>query len=89
MFNRSLTLTERMTMGDRLRAARFVAELTIRAVAQKLSVSPHTVQNWERGQIPRDPDLRGRLCDLLKVDEHMVFAEFFAKIEEARAVITA
>lgn len=78
-----------MAMGERLRAARYVAEMSIRELAEKLGVSPHTVQNWERGQIPRDPRMRGVLCDTLNVDEAMVFAEFFAKIEEARAVIRA
>jgi transcriptional regulator with XRE-family HTH domain len=78
-----------MTMGSRLRAARYIAEMSIRAVAEKLAVSPHTVQNWERGQVPRDADLRSRLCDLLKVDETVVFAEFFAKFDEARAVIAS
>jgi transcriptional regulator with XRE-family HTH domain len=89
MFNRELLLEERMVMGERLRAARFVSEMTIRAVAGKVGVSPHTVQNWERGQVPRDPVARATLCELLKVDETKVFAEYFAKIEEARAVIAS
>jgi transcriptional regulator with XRE-family HTH domain len=89
MFNRSLLLEDRMAMGERLRAARYVAELSIRELAEKLKVSAHTVQNWERGQIPRDPRTRAELCEVLNVDEAMVFAEFFAKIEEARAVIAS
>jgi transcriptional regulator with XRE-family HTH domain len=89
MFNRSLSLEDRMLMGERLRAARYVAQLSIRELSEKLAVSPHTVQNWERGQVPRDPRHRAILCDALNVDETMVFAEYFAKIEEARAVIAS
>ena len=89
MFNSRLTVSDRIAMGERVRAARYVAQLSMRELGIKCGVSLHTVQNWERGSVPRDAIIRGRVCDVLGVDEGVLFAEWVAIKDQARAVIAS
>ena len=76
-------------MGERVRAARYVTGLSMRELAVKCGVSLHTVQNWERGSVPRDATIRERLCAVLGVEEGILFAEWVAITDHAWAVIAS
>lgn len=76
-------------MGSRFRAARYVSKLSVRDLGEKAGVSIHSVQNWERGSVPRDPGLRALVCEVLGVEEEVLWAEYFAKAEEAKALLAS
>lgn len=40
-------------LADQIRAARSRADLTQEELARRLRVSARTIQNWERGSMPR------------------------------------
>jgi transcriptional regulator with XRE-family HTH domain len=86
MENLRLTRAERATMGDRLRAARHVAGLTLREVADTAGVSVNAVEQWEHGSLPQ-PTLRAGLAQLYGQPEELLFAEHETKMEAARALL--
>jgi transcriptional regulator with XRE-family HTH domain len=73
-------------MGERLQAARWVAGLSGRSVAATLGVSPPAVAQWERGTLP-GADHRAALAKLYDVDEAVLFAEYEAHLDAARALL--
>jgi transcriptional regulator with XRE-family HTH domain len=81
-----LTPDERVVLGDRLRLARHLAKLTVRAVASEFDVSTNTVNNWEHGGLPAD-ELRPRIAALYGVEENVLFAEYEARVDAARALL--
>jgi transcriptional regulator with XRE-family HTH domain len=81
-----LTKKQKSTMGARLRAARDVAGLGVRDVACRLGVSTSTVNGWENGALPGE-DLRAQIADLYGRPEQLLFAEYYARIEAARALL--
>ena len=83
-----LTSAERETMGDRVRAARCVAGLTIRDIGTDLGVTPNSVSQWEHGSLPGAIH-RAKLAKLLGFPETKLFAEHHAMITKARALIEA
>ena len=85
-----LSNREKARMGQRVRAAREVAELGLRQVARQFSVSTSTVSAWERGSVPA-PEVRAQLADLYGVSEELLFSEYMVKrateLDEARALL--
>ena len=81
-----LTADERSALGDRLRMARNLANLTVRAVAGKFGVSTNTVHHWEHGGLPSD-ELRPQIAALYGVDEDVLFAEHESRVAAARALL--
>jgi transcriptional regulator with XRE-family HTH domain len=81
-----LTKKEKQTMGARLKAARDVAGLGYREVAVRLGTSTSTVQGWEQGAMP-GPAFRRALAELYGRPEEVLFAEYFARLEAARALL--
>jgi transcriptional regulator with XRE-family HTH domain len=81
-----LTVEERKQLGDRMRLARHLANLTVRAVAGKFGVSTNTVHHWEHGGLPA-AELRPQIASLYGVDEPLLFAEHEARLEEARRLL--
>jgi transcriptional regulator with XRE-family HTH domain len=81
-----LSKAERDAMGERVRAARSVSGLTLRDVAADLGVSTNSVSQWEHGALP-SPAKRAELAHLYDVAEARLFAEYFALVEEARAIL--
>jgi transcriptional regulator with XRE-family HTH domain len=53
---------------DRLRKARERHKYTLRAVAQKLEVSPQTILNYEVGHTRPSPERFARLKEVLELD---------------------
>ncbi|HEY2300796.1 MAG TPA: helix-turn-helix transcriptional regulator [Acidimicrobiales bacterium] len=86
MENFRLNRDERTAMGDRLRAARHVADLTLRQVATATAVSVNAVDQWEHGALP-GPELRAVLAELYGQPETVLFAEHETKMEAARALL--
>lgn len=77
-----LNKDERAAMADRLKAARYRADLTLRAVADAIDVNLNSVTAWERGALP-GPELRAKLAALYTVDEDVLFAETAARATRA------
>jgi DNA-binding XRE family transcriptional regulator len=84
----TLSLEERIAMGRRVHAARRLADLSVREVAEAVGKSPHTVQNWERGQVPRGLIMRERLATALGIEELVLFAEWHAKAEQLERLVS-
>jgi transcriptional regulator with XRE-family HTH domain len=82
-----LTRDERASQGDRLKAARDVAGLTMRGVAYKLGVSVNAVTEYEHGSTP-PAERRAILADLYGIDEEVLFCEWHARMDAARALLT-
>jgi transcriptional regulator with XRE-family HTH domain len=83
-----LTLTQRVEIGDRLRAARELADLTQAESADAVGISRNRISLYERGQqVPQDPAVRQKLADLYNVDIAALFREIADAEAEARALI--
>lgn len=74
-------------MGDRVKAARVVAGLTQKQVADKMHRSRHAVIEWEHGVLP-DPDTRSALAHLYDADEARLWQEEHARLDGLRALST-
>lgn len=83
-----LTKKEKLAMGTRLRAARDVNGFGVREVACRMSVSTSTVNGWEQGALPGE-ELRAQVATLYGRPETLLFAEYYAHIEAARALLEA
>lgn len=81
-----LSAEEKAAMGERIRAGRYVAGLSIRDLAHALGVTPAAYMKWEHGSVPQ-PVARARLAKLYGVDEPLLFAEYEAHMEAARALL--
>lgn len=81
-----LEKTERSTMAERLRAARYVAGLTARAVADACDVNINSVIGWEHGSLPTAENRR-KLAELYGVYESVLFAEVDARQAAAAALL--
>jgi transcriptional regulator with XRE-family HTH domain len=81
-----LTKEERAVLGERLRAARYLAGYTMRAVADSLGVHVQSVVQWEHGAVPA-PDNRAKLAALYGVAEDTLFAEVAAYAAAARELL--
>jgi transcriptional regulator with XRE-family HTH domain len=80
-----LSTAERRRMGDRLRAARYAADLPIRAVAVEVGMSYTAVAAWERnGYLPPE-HARVTLARLYGLPEVALFAEYHARRAEVLA----
>lgn len=77
---------ERSAMAERLKAARNVADKTIRGVAEEMGVNVNSVVQWERGSVP-GPETRARLAALYGIAEDVLFAEVAAREAEARQLL--
>ena len=75
-----------MRQGQRLWAARFVAQLSRGAVADALRVNVSSVVMWEQGAVPT-PDRRAALADLYGVPADALFAELAARQADARDLL--
>lgn len=82
-----LSQRERGALGERLRAARYVAGLTIAEVAVRTNVSSNSVMSWEHGSVPQ-PKTRAELAAVYGVPEEVLFAEVEAKSEAARRLLS-
>ncbi|MBO0863488.1 MAG: helix-turn-helix transcriptional regulator [Mycobacterium sp.] len=83
-----LSEAERTAMAKRLKAARYMAELTMREAASRLGVNLTSITQWESGTLPV-PKSRQRLAELYGVAETTLFAEVAAHIEAAKALLAA
>lgn len=83
-----LTKKEKQAMGRRLKAARDVAGLGLRDVVCKLGTSTSTVQGWEEGAFP-GPAFRAQLAQLYGRPQELLWTEYYAHIEAARALLEA
>jgi transcriptional regulator with XRE-family HTH domain len=81
-----LNANERETLGPRLRAARHLANKTLRGVADELDVNVNSVVQWEHGTLPGEEN-RAKLAALYGVDEDVLFAELAARLDAARALL--
>lgn len=81
-----LSKQDRADMGQRLKAARYTAGITIRGVAAELGVNVASVTQWESGTVPI-PETRARLAKLYDLDEDVLFAELAAQREAAKALL--
>jgi transcriptional regulator with XRE-family HTH domain len=78
---------ERLAMAERLRTTRWLAGLTMRAVASGVGVNYASVEHWEHGALPR-PQHRAALAKLYGADEVVLFSEVEEKVARARAMLT-
>jgi transcriptional regulator with XRE-family HTH domain len=83
-----LSKTERKAMGRRLKAARYLADKTVRGTAEEMGVKPASITQWESGTVPV-PESRARLASLYGVSEEILFAEVLAHEAEARKLLSA
>jgi transcriptional regulator with XRE-family HTH domain len=84
-----LTPTERAAMGARLRAARHTHDLTIRDVAAATGKSVTAAAAWETSGYLPGADARAALARLYKLPEAVLFAEYTARLDAERALLTA
>jgi transcriptional regulator with XRE-family HTH domain len=75
-------------MGDRVKAARVVAGLTQKQVADKMHRSRHAVIEWERGVLP-DAETRDALALLYAADEAHLWQEEHSRLDGLRDLSTA
>jgi transcriptional regulator with XRE-family HTH domain len=73
-------------MARRLKAARYLAQKTVRGVATELEVTPASITQWETGTVPV-PESRARLAALYGVGEEILFAEVLAHEAAARKLL--
>jgi|HubBroStandDraft_6_1064221.scaffolds.fasta_scaffold238169_3 transcriptional regulator with XRE-family HTH domain len=84
-----LNKKEKQAMGARLKAARDVAGLGVREVTFRLGVSStNTVKGWENGSLPSE-ELRAEVAELYGRPERVLFAEYYAHIDAALALLEA
>lgn len=81
-----LSASERNAMAERLKAARYVAGLTVRGLASALDVNVNSVTAWERGTLP-GPENRAKLAARYGVDVDVLFAEVAAQHADAAALL--
>lgn len=86
MVRYALNRQERVAMGDRLRAARFVTGLTELETAGAVKASRNSVIAWEHGSLPGEV-YRLALAELYGVDERLLFAEYYTKVDQARSLL--
>jgi transcriptional regulator with XRE-family HTH domain len=85
-----LSADERRRMGDRLRAARWAANLTQQQVADAVGRSRTAARYWEReGFLPNDPKIRAALARVLDQPERVLFAEYFAHVDAVTDLLAA
>ncbi len=63
------------TVGDRIAKARHLAGMTLRDLAEPLSVTHATVSNWERGVCPPRPIYLREIARLTGVDAEWLLGE--------------
>ena len=77
-------------MGDRLRAARDAADLSVRQVAEAAHMSTTAAWSWEKhGYLPPPRAVRAVLADLYDIDEADLFAEVAVHLDAAPRLTTA
>lgn len=81
-----LTRAERVAFGDRMRAARELAGLSLPKVAAATNVSVNAVVQWEHGSTPNDA-IRPVIAELYGVDEDVLFQELEAHMAANRALV--
>lgn len=81
-----LNQAERKSQGRRVQAARQLAQKTIRGAAEDLGVNANSIVQWEHGALPT-PENRAKLAELYGVDEAILFAEYEARLDVARALL--
>jgi transcriptional regulator with XRE-family HTH domain len=81
-----LTPKERVLFGNRMRAARELAGLSMNSVARSTGVAVNAVAQWEHGSTPNDA-LRPVLADLYEVEEDLLFRELAAHVAANRALL--
>jgi len=82
-----LTSAERRRMGDRLRAARNLTDLSLRAVGEKVGLSLTAVGEWERRGYTPPPAAQAILADLYDVPEAVLFAEYHRRRAQLLAAL--
>lgn len=82
-----LTKKQRKAIGDRFRAARHLARLTLKEVGEPIGAAPPTVFGYEHGIIPESPERRAKLAVVLGVAERVLYREVYElqASEDARA----
>jgi transcriptional regulator with XRE-family HTH domain len=83
-----LTKSERKAMAQRLKAARYLANMTVRGTADEMEVTPASITQWETGTVPV-PESRARLAKIYGVSEDILFAEVLAHEAQARKLLSA
>lgn len=63
----NLNINEKNRVGEKIKAFRVDAGLSVSETARKLEVSRQSVINWEKGKNVPSPELMYRLCDLFGV----------------------
>jgi transcriptional regulator with XRE-family HTH domain len=81
-----VTKANKLAMSERLQAARWLAGLSMRAVASTIGVSAPAVAGWEKGTLPESPH-RAALAELYGVDEAILFAEVESQLNAARELL--
>lgn len=61
--------TMNLQVNNNLKQLREKVGLTQEAAAEAIDISPSTIQNWEYGQLPRDPTLLHNLLDVYQVTD--------------------
>jgi transcriptional regulator with XRE-family HTH domain len=82
-----LTSKDRERIGERVRAARLLCDLSQMQLAGKLGLRTKTsIVHWEHGVIP-EPPMRARIAAALDQPAEVLWAEEVARLDSMRATL--
>ncbi|HWC39643.1 MAG TPA: helix-turn-helix transcriptional regulator [Acidimicrobiales bacterium] len=84
-----LTPQERLAFGQRMRAARELAGLSMTKVADETGVAINAVTQWEKTGATPGIALRPVLAELYGVEEDLLFREYAAHMAANRKLLSA